>query len=99
MKAHFANDGKFQVTDAKIMRKGAKSRQFGFVGFKNEQHAKKALKFFANTYIDTSKIEVEYAKSQNDESLPRAWSRYTEGSSAYRMTHSQNQVKKRESKQ
>ena len=63
MKKHFENDGKFSVTDAKIMRKGAKSRQFGFVGFKNEQHAKKALALFTSTYIDTSKIEVDYAKS------------------------------------
>ena len=36
MRAHFAHDGKFQVTDAKIIRKGTKSRQFGFVGFKLE---------------------------------------------------------------
>jgi len=45
------------------------------------------MKYFANTYIDTSKIEVDYAKSQNDESLPRAWSRYSVGSSAYAMTN------------
>ena len=36
MLAHFSSDGKFEVTDAKICRKGAKSRQFGFVGFKND---------------------------------------------------------------
>ena len=36
MKEHFAKSGEFIVTDAKIMRKGAKTRQFGFVGFKNE---------------------------------------------------------------
>lgn len=36
MKKHFEKDGDFIVTDAKIMRKGAKTRQFGFVGFKNE---------------------------------------------------------------
>jgi multiple RNA-binding domain-containing protein 1 len=36
MRAHFANAGAFSVTDAKICRKGTKSRQFGFVGFKNE---------------------------------------------------------------
>lgn len=40
MKEHFSNAGEFVVTDAKIMRKGAKSRQFGFLGFKNSQHAK-----------------------------------------------------------
>jgi len=36
MNKHFSYDGKFEVTDAKICRKGAKSRQFGFVGFKSE---------------------------------------------------------------
>jgi len=44
------------------MRKGAKSRQFGFVGFKTEEHAKNAKEYFDKTYIDTVKIEVEYAK-------------------------------------
>jgi len=36
MKKHFGKEGEFTVTDAKIMRRGAKTRQFGFVGFKNE---------------------------------------------------------------
>ena len=65
------------------MRKGTKSRQFGFVGFKSSKHAKQALKFFKGTYIDTSKIELEIAKHQGDESIPRPWSRHTIGSSAY----------------
>ena len=39
-KKHFQNEGEFVVTDIKIMRKGTKSRGFGFVGFKSEQHAK-----------------------------------------------------------
>ena len=39
---HFRNmkdDEKMVVTDARIMRKGNKSRQFGFIGFKSEKHA------------------------------------------------------------
>ena len=36
MRSHFAKDGEFVITDAKICRKGAKSRQFGFIGFKDE---------------------------------------------------------------
>ena len=44
------------------MRKGAKSRQFGFVGFKNDKNAKQAKKYFQNTYIDTSKIEIDFAR-------------------------------------
>ena len=90
MKEHFGNSGEFIVTDVKIMRKGALSRQFGFIGFKSERHAKAALKHFSNSYVDTSKIELEYAKQQGDESIPRAWSRHTEGSSAYKITHKED---------
>lgn len=45
---HFQAIGgeKVVVTDAKIMKKNGKSRLFGFIGFKNELHAKKALKYF-----------------------------------------------------
>ena len=39
-----------------------KSRLFGFVGFKTEEEASIAKKFFNNTFIDTSKIIVDYAK-------------------------------------
>lgn len=89
LKEHFRQlkDETVVVTDARIMRKGNKSRQFGFIGFKSEKHAQKALKYFQNTYIDTSKIELDFAKRQGDESLPRAWSRHTLGSSAYALTH------------
>ena len=87
MKAHFGNDGKYTVTDAKICRKGNKSRQFGFLGFKNESQAKFALKHFNGTYVDTSKVEISIAKAQGDESIPRPWSRHSEGSSAYLMKH------------
>jgi hypothetical protein len=30
---------------------------------------------------------VDYAKKQEDPTIPRAWSRYTKGSSAYAITH------------
>ena len=40
------NGEKVKITDAKIMKKNGKSRLFGFIGFKNELHAKKALKYF-----------------------------------------------------
>lgn len=50
------------VTDSKIMKQGTKSRRFGFVGFKSEEEAIEAKKYFNGTYIDTCKVEVEYAK-------------------------------------
>ena len=39
---HFENINgeKVKITDAKIMKKNGKSRLFGFIGFKNELHAK-----------------------------------------------------------
>ena len=65
------------------MRKGTKSRKFGFVGFKTEQEAAAARKYFNNTFIDTSKIMVDFAKPQDDPSIERPWSKYSKGSSAY----------------
>ena len=82
LKLHFTKNGGV-VTDAKIMRKGQKSRLFGFVGFKTEEEAAKAKKFFDKTYIDTSKIAVEYALAQNDPKLARPWSKHSKGSSAF----------------
>lgn len=60
LKEHFSKKG--IVTDSKIMRKGTKSRLFGFVGFKTADEALTAKKYFNNTFIDTSKIQVDYAK-------------------------------------
>jgi multiple RNA-binding domain-containing protein 1 len=49
------------------------------------------LAHFQNTYIDTSKITVEFAKPQGDETIPRAWSRHTVGTTAYKLTHKESQ--------
>jgi multiple RNA-binding domain-containing protein 1 len=61
LRLHFSTSG--LVTDAKIMKSGTKSRKFGFVGFKSESEAIKAKEYFDSTYIDTSKIVVEFAKA------------------------------------
>jgi multiple RNA-binding domain-containing protein 1 len=42
-------------------REGQK-RNMGFVGFRNEEDATNAIKLLHNTYIDTSRIQVELAK-------------------------------------
>jgi len=75
------------VTDAKIMKKGDKSRLFGFIGFKTEAEAITARKFFNGTFIDTSRMVVDFAKPQGDPNLPRAWSKFSKGSSAYNALH------------
>lgn len=69
------------------MRKNTKSRMFAFVGFKTEEEAILAKKYFHNTFIDTSRINIEYARPQNDPALPRPWSKHTKGSSQYQMLH------------
>ncbi|KAL9555733.1 hypothetical protein MBANPS3_002230 [Mucor bainieri] len=83
---HFAKKG--EVTDAKLMKtQWGVSRKFGFIGYKTEEAAEAAMKYFDNTYINTSRIHVEKAIAYGSENLPRAWSKYSEGSSAHdRMT-------------
>lgn len=51
------------VTDAKIMLKNNRSRLFGFVGFKSDAQATAALKYFQNSYLHTSKLQVDVAKA------------------------------------
>lgn len=63
------------------------SRKFGFIGYRTEEAANAAMEYFNNTYINTSRIAVEKAIAYGSENLPRAWSKYSEGSSAHdRMT-------------
>ncbi|GAN09778.1 RNA-binding domain-containing protein [Mucor ambiguus] len=83
---HFAKKG--EVTDAKLMKtQWGVSRKFGFIGYKTEAAAEAAMKYFDNTYINTSRIHVEKAIAYGSDNLPRAWSKYSEGSSAHdRMT-------------
>jgi multiple RNA-binding domain-containing protein 1 len=60
LKEFFGKQGK--VTDAKIMRKNDKSRNFAFVGYKTEAEAAAAKKFFDGTFFDTSKMVIEFAR-------------------------------------
>ena len=70
IKNHFSEKG--AITDVKIMHKeNGRSRNFCFLGFKTEQSAKDAIKYFNQTYLKTTKISVEFAKLQNDPSLRR----------------------------
>ena len=79
---HFGTKGG-TVTDAKIMTMNGRSRLFGFVGFKTNEMAEEAKKYFHQTYLHTSKLDVDFAKSQDDPNLDRPWSRHSLGSSAY----------------
>lgn len=83
---HFAQKG--TVTDAKIIRtKDGRSRLFGFIGYRSAEEANRAVKYFNNTFIDTSRVTVELAKSFGDSTIARPWSQYSRGSSKYARLH------------
>ena len=87
-----------RVTDAKIMTKNNRSRLFGFVGFKTDEQAAAALKYFNNTYLHTSKLQIDMAKGQGDETIDRPWSKHSVGSSANQRKNPDGIPKKREYK-
>ncbi|CAF0804860.1 unnamed protein product [Brachionus calyciflorus] len=75
-KSHFAKIG--DITDAKLKyTKDGKFRQFGFIGFKSEDQAQKAIEYFNDTYIDASKLIVELCQPLNDAKKSRPWSKYS----------------------
>ncbi|KAJ1605947.1 Mrd1p like protein [Cryptosporidium canis] len=89
LKDHISSIG-CNITDVKIVKKRSDknpdvetSRKFGFVGFYSESDARKALEYFNGTFIDTSRIHVQYAFPPGSSLLPRPWSKYSVGSSQY----------------
>jgi multiple RNA-binding domain-containing protein 1 len=44
-----------------------------FVGFKTDADATKALDYFNGTFVDTSRIAVEYARAVKSSKLERPW--------------------------
>lgn len=72
LRDHFATKG--NVTDVKLKRKSnGESRRFAFIGYKDLKDAETAVKFFNGSFIDTSKINVELAKSFSDPNVPVSW--------------------------
>ncbi|XWS16067.1 hypothetical protein CRYUN_Cryun34aG0053600 [Craigia yunnanensis] len=54
---------KGEITDAKLIRtRDGKSRQYGFVGYRTEQEAEEAIKYFNKSYLDTSRIICEVCR-------------------------------------
>lgn len=81
LREHFGDKG--EVTDAKVIRASdGHSRQFGFVGFKSAEDAQAALDYLNNSYLDTSRLSIQFAYQRGAEALPRAWSKYTPGTTA-----------------
>ena len=81
LKDHFSTHG--QVTDVKVMRtREGVSRLFGFVGFASVGDAEAAQRYYDRTFMDASKLEVEFAQRVGSEEGRRnAWSKYTDGTS------------------
>ncbi|KAJ1961108.1 Multiple RNA-binding domain-containing protein 1 [Dipsacomyces acuminosporus] len=92
---HFSTKG--EVTDARLMfTKRGTFRRFGYIGYRTEEEAQEAQKYFDRSFIDTSRIEVEIAKPYGDTQLPRAWSVYTKGTTLFNKAHGVNTTKTKE---
>ncbi|KAI4902096.1 hypothetical protein NFI96_013174 [Prochilodus magdalenae] len=57
--------------------KDGKFRKFGFVGFKSEEDAEKALKHFNKSFVDTSRVTVEFCTDLGDPNKSRPWSKHS----------------------
>ncbi|XP_044529633.1 probable RNA-binding protein 19 [Gracilinanus agilis] len=67
------------LTDCSLkFTKDGKFRKFGFIGFKSEEEAQRALDHFHRSFIDTARVTVEFCKSFGDPSKPRAWSKHSQ---------------------
>ncbi|XP_004843785.1 probable RNA-binding protein 19 isoform X2 [Heterocephalus glaber] len=67
------------LTDCSLkFTKDGKFRKFGFIGFKSEVEAQRALSHFNKCFIDTARITVEFCKSFGDPTKPRAWSKHAQ---------------------
>uniref|UniRef100_A0A1A7X914 Probable RNA-binding protein 19 n=2 Tax=Iconisemion striatum TaxID=60296 RepID=A0A1A7X914_9TELE len=67
------------VTDCSLkFTKDGKFRKFGFVGFKSEEDANRALKHFNKSFVDTSRVTVEMCKAFGDPTKEKSWSKHTQ---------------------
>ncbi|XP_053492038.1 probable RNA-binding protein 19 [Ictalurus furcatus] len=57
--------------------KDGKFRKFGFVGFKCEEDASKALKHFNKSFVDTARVTVEFCTDFGDPNKARPWSKHS----------------------
>ena len=95
LKEHFSRCG--HITDVRLVHTRAGIfRRFGFVGYATEKQAEEAVSYFHNTFIGSSRVEVQIAKPYGDKEIPRPWSKYSTGSSAYQEKQAKrNQVKEK----
>ncbi|KAL0236658.1 hypothetical protein PCE1_000056 [Barthelona sp. PCE] len=83
-----------EITDLALIRtKTGLSRRIAFIGYKESSHAQAAIQTRDGTFLDTSKINVSFALEEGNKDIARPWSKYSEGSSAYRETQATEQEK------
>ncbi|BFZ64076.1 Multiple RNA-binding domain-containing protein 1 [Saitoella coloradoensis] len=84
---HFSTHG--EVTDVRLVtnKKTGQSRRFGFIGYKTAKDAEEAIKWWNNTFVGMSKVEVSWARESGDADMPKAWSAHTPGTTAYNIAH------------
>ena len=69
LREHFSKQG--DVTDVKLMKKrNGESRRFAFIGYKSAEAAERAVKFFNKSFVDTARIDVDFAKTFSDPTVP-----------------------------
>lgn len=79
---------KGEVTDVQLKyTKDGKFRNFGFIGYRDEEQATQAREHFDGTCINSMKIQVQTCANLGDEKKPKAWSKYAPDSTAYRKLH------------
>uniref|UniRef100_A0A8C7PEQ6 Probable RNA-binding protein 19 n=1 Tax=Oncorhynchus mykiss TaxID=8022 RepID=A0A8C7PEQ6_ONCMY len=96
-KEMFAAFGTLTDCGLKFTKEG-KFRKFGFVGFKTEEDADKALKHFNKSFVDTSRVMVEMCKSFGDPTKARAWSKHSRGPATAPRENNKVQYKDRKKK-
>ena len=64
-----------------------KFRQFCFIGYRSEEEAQEAIKYFNNTCIQTSRIKVEVCAALGSEDKPLARSKNARKVAAHIHTH------------
>eukprot|EP00514_Thraustochytrium_sp_LLF1b_P002294 CAMPEP_0184526316 /NCGR_PEP_ID=MMETSP0198_2-20121128/10588_1 /TAXON_ID=1112570 /ORGANISM="Thraustochytrium sp., Strain LLF1b" /LENGTH=799 /DNA_ID=CAMNT_0026917877 /DNA_START=78 /DNA_END=2477 /DNA_ORIENTATION=- len=78
VKEYFSTIGDVHVTDVRILKTSeGKSRQFAFVGFKDEVQAERAKEYFDRAYFDTNRLSVSFALPFGDTRIGKAWSKHS----------------------
>uniref|UniRef100_A0A182X8I4 RRM domain-containing protein n=1 Tax=Anopheles quadriannulatus TaxID=34691 RepID=A0A182X8I4_ANOQN len=77
VRSHFSTCGIITDVQLKYTSEG-KFRNFGFIGFESEEQAAKAIAYFNNSYIRTSKITVAPCVALSESKNLKVWSKHAQ---------------------